>query len=135
MGVKRKKTGRGTVDDFDATPPDDGDISANGRPKLPRPDFSSSKTGLKKYLDSYQQFLLKSFRNMPRDQQEATVSRFSQVICIGIAVVALQLFYSVLIAQVRIISLPIAVGAAWFLANKLVAPALITRLGSLMNPR
>jgi len=136
MGVKRKKAGRGTVDDFDATPPGDGDISAgNNRPNLPRQNNAGPEKGLKKYIHSYQTFLITSFRNTPRDQQENFINRFSQVLCIGIAVVILQLFYSVLIPTVRIISLPLVAAVAWFVANKLVAPALMVRLGHLMNDR
>jgi len=134
MGVKRKKTGRGTVDDFDATPPGDGDISDRGnRPEIP-PSFKVGQgKGLKKYIDAYRLFLINSFRSMPREQQIVTINRFAQILCIGISVVILQLFYSVLIPQVRIISLPLIVGAAWFVANKLVAPALIKRLEKYIN--
>ena len=134
MGVKRKKAGRGTVDDFDATPPGDGDISDRGNRPPIQPSFQVGQgKGLKKYIDAYWLFLRNSFRSMPREQQIVTINRFAQVLCIGIAVVILQLFYSVLIPQVRIISLPLIVGGAWFVANKLVAPALITRMGNLMN--
>ena len=94
MVAKRKKAGRGTVDDFDATPPGDGDISdGNNRPNLPQQKNVGPEKGLKKYIHSYQTFLITSFRNTPREQQENFINRFSQVLCIGIAVVILQLFF------------------------------------------
>ena len=141
MPVKKSKRGGklGKSQDtgFDATPPDDGiDIAEEKKPKS---EFRSNKAmdqgkkGVKKLLDSYTAFLKKSFRNTPRYQQEAYINRFSQIVCIGIAVVILQSFYSVLLKEVRIISLPLLVGAAWFIANKVVTPAIIKRLGNYMN--
>jgi hypothetical protein len=140
MPVKKsKRGGKLTSQDtgFDATPPDDGiDIAdeknRNQKPRQNTP-MSEGKKGLKKLLDSYTGFLQKSFRNTPRYQQEAYINRFAQIVCIGIAVVILQSFYSVLLKEVRIISLPLLVGAAWFIANRLVTPAIIKRMGNYMN--
>jgi hypothetical protein len=136
MGVKKKKIGRGAVDGFDATPPDDGDMAlGNGRkPMQPTPNpLTEGKKGVKKFLTSYKAFLITSFRNAPRDQQESWVHRFAQICCIGVSIVVLNSFYSVLLPVIRIIALPTIAGIAWYVANKMVAPAIITRLGNNMN--
>ncbi len=90
---------------------------------------------MKKFIDQYKTFLITSFRNAPRMQQENWITRFAQICCIGISAIALNSFYSVLLPAIRIISLPILVGIAWLVANKLVAPAIIKRLGNNMSDR
>jgi hypothetical protein len=144
MAVKKSKRGGklgSNVDDgfgskFDATPPGDGDMDAsnlNGkRRQMPQP-IQDGQKGLKKLIAAYFNFLRTSFRNTPRYQQESYINRFSQIVCIGISAVILNSFYSVLLPQVRIISLPIIVGLAWYVANKVVAPVLIKRMGAYMN--
>jgi len=138
MALKKTKKGQNLTEGFDATPPGDVDMSpgnGNGKRNRIEPENFSEKgkKGLKKWLSAYKTFLVDSFRRAPRAQQESWIDRFSQICCVGISVVILQAFYSVLLAPFRIISLPLVVGGAWFIANKLVAPAIITRLGDYMN--
>jgi hypothetical protein len=137
MGVKKTKKGRDTVDGFDATPPDDGDMApGNGKkPNLPQRDpLEGGKKGIRKYLSAYRIFLVTSFSNLSREEQENWINKLALICCIGISCIILNSFYSVLLTPVRIISLPVVVGVAWLIANRLVAPAIITRLGSYMNP-
>jgi hypothetical protein len=136
MGVKKNKIGLGKVEGFDATPPDDGDMHpGNGkRPSLSQQGaFIEGKAGAKKFLTQYKTFLVTSFRTAPRIQQESWIHRFAQICCVGISCVVLNSFYSVLLPVIRIIALPIVAAVAWYLANKMVAPAIIKRLGDNMN--
>jgi len=136
MPAKKKKLGRGSVEGFDATPPDDGNmISGNGKrsnQSTPNP-LQEGKQGVLRGLSAYWNFLKGSFRNSPRYQQESYINRLSLICCIGVGIVVLNCFYSVLIPAIRIISLPIVIGVGWFLADKVVAPAIIKRLGNNMN--
>jgi hypothetical protein len=138
MAFKKKtKPGKGTVEGFDATPPNDGrvDIAGNGKKGnlYQHKAIDQGKKGFKRAWESYVVFLKTSFRNSPRVQQESWIHRAAQILCIGISCIALNSFYSVLLPPIRIISLPILVGVAWFVANKLVAPAIIKRLGNNMS--
>jgi hypothetical protein len=137
MAFKKKtKPGKGAVDGFDATPPDDASdmLAGNGKKNLSQhPAIDKGKKGAQKFLTQYKTFLITSFRSSPRIQQESWIHRLAQVLCIGISCIVLNSFYSVLLPPIRIISLPILVGAAWFAANKLVAPAIIKRLGNNMS--
>jgi hypothetical protein len=136
MAVKKTKKGREAVDGFDATPPGDGDMTpSNGKkPPLQKMDpINEGKRGVKKFITSYKEFLITSFRTAPREQQESWIHRFAQICCIGTACVTLNSFYSVLLPPIRIIALPIVAAAAWYVANKMVAPAIIKRLGDNMN--
>jgi hypothetical protein len=134
--MKKPKKGPPKIGGFDATPPGDGNMGpGNGKkpnPGTPNP-LNEGKKGIQKFLNQYKTFLIVSFRGSPRIQQESWISRFAQICCVGISCVILNSFYSVLLPVIRIIALPIICGAAWFVANKVVAPAIIKRLGNNMN--
>jgi hypothetical protein len=88
---------------------------------------------VKKIWNNYINFLKASFTRMSRDDQENYITKFSQVITIGLGVVALQLFYPMLPSLLRVISLPLIVGVAWYLGNKVIAPTMIDRMGKYLN--
>jgi hypothetical protein len=139
MAFKKKaKSTNGVTDGgFDATPPKDGrlDIAADGKKGslYEHKAINQSKKGLKKALDAYKAFLITSFRSSSRNDQENWIHRFAQILCVGISAIVLNSFYSVLLPPIRIISLPLLVAVAWFVANKMVAPAIIKRLGNNMS--
>jgi len=83
-------------------------ISGNGkRSNQPTPNpFQEGKKGIRKALAAYKDFLVLSFRNSPRFQQDSYINRFSLICCVGVAIVILNSFYSVLLPPFRIISLP-----------------------------
>lgn len=79
------------------------------------------------FLQKYTNTLKASFDEMNSDEQEALITRFCYVISIGIAMVGLSCFYTILPPLIRILALPIVLTAAWFVGSKVVAPAMIER--------
>lgn len=148
MAVERKKQRRGPGmgpgaknggDVFDASPSGTTDISAGGNGKKPgnlqeTEAWKKGSSGLKNMWDNYLRFLRSAFARMSREEQETYITRFSQILTIGVSVVALQCFYSILIPQLRVISLPLVVGIAWYLGNKVIAPTMISRFSRYLNP-
>jgi hypothetical protein len=133
-GLGAKKGG----DVFDASPSGTTDISAGGNGKRPHniqdtEGWKKGSSGVKKIWNNYINFLKASFTRMSRDDQENYITKFSQVITIGLGVVALQLFYPMLPSLLRVISLPLIVGVAWYLGNKVIAPTMIDRMGKYLN--
>ncbi|GEM_PF-498917 len=127
---------------FDATPEEDGaDISHDGKSAGKPHDIRDSKawkkgeSGLKKVLTNYFDFLRKSFNRMGRAEQLQTIQKFCMAFTIGIAAVILCCFYSVLPMALRVLSLPLFGGFAWWLATKVIAPTVIQRLSKYIHPR
>lgn len=125
---------------FDASPVGDHDISAHGsngkRPHSIKETeaWKKGSNGMMKAWHNYTSYISASFSRMGRFEQEGYITKFSMVLTIGIAVVALQCFYQVLLQPIRVISLPIVVGIAWYLGNKVIAPTMIKRFERYLNP-
>ncbi|MBX9937750.1 MAG: hypothetical protein K2Y32_00780 [Candidatus Obscuribacterales bacterium] len=129
MSVGKKKPAKGAFNGafngalkgrdevFDASP-DAGD-------KVDSPSKVKGKAA--GFFQKYTNTLKASFDDMNSDEQEALITRFCYVISIGIAMVALSCFYTILPPLVRILALPIVLAAAWFVGSKVVAPAMIER--------
>jgi len=127
---------------FDATPEEDGaDISHDGKSAGKPHDIRKTKAwqkgenGAKKIANNYFSFLRRSFARMSRGEQLQTIQHFCLAFSLGTAVVALALFYSVLPLALRVISLPLIGGLAWWLAAKVIAPQAILRLQNYIHPR
>ncbi|MBP6747214.1 hypothetical protein KA344_18430 [bacterium] len=126
---------------FDATPEEDGaDISHDGKSALKPHDIRDTKAylkaqnGAKRMWSNYVAFLGSSFQRMERDEQIATIQKFSMVFSIGIAALAISCFYSMLPQPIRVIAVPIAIGGAWWFGTKVIAPQLVNRLDKYIHP-
>lgn len=126
---------------FDATPEEDGaDISHDGKSaKKPRDiretkAFQKAKGGAKRMWANYVAFLGSSFQRMERDEQIATIQKFSMAFSIGIAALAISCFYSLLPQQLRVLAVPLVIGGAWWFGSKVIAPQTINRLDKYIHP-
>ncbi len=110
---------KGRDEVFDASPDagDKGDSSSSAKVKGKAAGF----------MQKYTNTLKASFDEMDSDEQEAMITKFCYVISIGIAMVALSCFYTILPPLIRILALPIVLTGAWFVGSKVVAPAMIER--------
>ncbi|MBN9396375.1 MAG: hypothetical protein J0H83_14090 [Candidatus Melainabacteria bacterium] len=134
-GFKNKNAGKVAKpgDTFDASPGPSPDDQGRPRNLQETKGWGKAQNKLAQFWQSYLNILAKSFANMSREDQENMISRFCQVFAIGIGVVALQCFYSVLILPLRVISFPLVVAIAWIAAAKFIAPAVIDRLTPYLN--
>ena len=126
---------------FDATPEEDGiDISHDGKSAVKPHDIRETKAylkaqnGAKRMWSNYLAFLGSSFQRMEREEQIATIQKFSMAFSIGIAVLAISFFYSLLPQQLRVLAVPIALGSAWWFGTKVIAPQAINRLDKYIHP-
>ncbi len=126
---------------FDATPEEDGaDISHDGRSAVKPHNIRETKaylkaqTGAKRMWSNYVSFLGDSFQQMERAEQIAIIQKFSMTFSIGIAVIAISCFYSLLPQQLRVLVVPIGVGGAWWFGSKVIAPQIINRLDKFIHP-
>lgn len=115
---------------FDASPNSDGKKPKNIRETK---GWNQGVNGLKGFFQAYLNILGRSFNNMNRFEQEQLISRFCVVITVGIACVALNCFYSLLILPIKVVSLPIVLGLAWIAALKLITPIVVTRLSKYLQ--
>lgn len=90
--------------------------------------------GIKGIWATYMQTLATAFGKMNRDEQVDLIIKGSQIITIGVAVVGLGLFYYFLNVTIRVLITPALLVGAWFLGTKVVAPVMIERFNSLLNP-
>lgn len=145
MAVQKNKKSGGKEDEvFDASPDGRKDIRLASE-KGNRPQNSNGKGGgspvfnkLSEFWNTvwtrYKAVLGRSFQNMNRFEQENLITKFSFVISIGVGLVVLNFFYSVLPQLVRVIALPIVLAVGWWVGTRIVAPAAIDRLEKFMHP-
>lgn len=126
---------------FDATPEEDGaDISHDGKSAVKPHNIRDTKaylkaqTGAKRMWSNYVSFLGESFQQMERAEQIAIIQKFSMAFSIGIAVIAISMFYSLLPQQLRVVVVPLGVGGAWWFGSKVIAPQIINRLDKYIHP-
>ncbi len=126
---------------FDATPEEDGiDISHDGKSAVKPHDIRETKAylkaqnGAKRMWANYLSFLGSSFERMERDEQIATIQKFSMAFSIGIAALAISCFYSLLPQQLRVLAVPLVIGGAWWFGTKVIAPQTINRLDKYIHP-
>lgn len=143
MAVQKNKKSGGKEDEvFDASP--DGRKDIRLRPEKPQnnkpndmrssPVWKKMQEGMANLWLRYKALLATSFSNMSRYEQENLITRFSFVVSIGIGMVVLNFFYSVLPTIVRVIALPIVLSVGWYIGTRIVAPAAIDRLEKFMHP-
>ena len=73
------------------------------------------------------QLLLDTFDRLSPADKERYIERFSITIAVGVACVASSFFYWFLPPLVRVLVVPVFIGAAWWAGAKLVAPAVANR--------
>jgi hypothetical protein len=139
LGSSRK--GGKTAEVFDATPEEDGiDISHDGKSAGKPHDIRETKAwqkgqkGVQKLWQNYLDFLGGYFRTMDRDEQVSTIEKFCVTLTVGISMVVLACFYSMLLQPVRVIALPLVLGGAWWFGSKVITPVMVTRLNRYIKP-
>ena len=150
MPDKRKPMGRhaplrtGPTDNagsegFDASPnaPDSLPVPF----KSPRPKsvmdtkiWKESMGGAGRFWFNYTNTLKTAFNRMDRRQQEELVTRMSQIITVGAAVVTTYVWYWFMPQVVRVFVLPVVLVGSWWVGTRIVAPNVIQRLESHMHP-
>jgi hypothetical protein len=114
--------------DNDFSPPSRSRNTGGGR------NFrSSGGAGLQNAWANYRRALSDAFNKMNRFEQEALITRLCQIVTIGVALLALLLFYHMMPLAVRVLIVPVGVVGAWWAANNVVTPVIITRMESLMK--
>lgn len=121
----------------DIPPPPAGgsDRGKGGGPKSIRDTetWKASQRGIKQFWSSYLARLTVAFNTMSRYEQENLVGRFCVIVTIGVTVMGFLLFYNFIPMHLRVIIVPPAMVAAWWVAGKIVAPVIIQRLESKLN--
>jgi hypothetical protein len=84
-------------------------------------DFDLWWRGGNQIEGSQRSFFIDSFHSLTRKDQENWTNKLALICCIGISCIVLNSFYSVLSSPIRLISLPLVVGLAWFTARYLAA--------------
>lgn len=82
---------------------------------------------------NYKAILGTSFKGMMRADQEALLTKASVICTIGVTVLALGLFYSLIPSQIRTLLVPAAIFGAWWVGGKVVAKVIISRCESILN--
>lgn len=91
--------------------------------KLPGP-----LKGLAEFWSNYLELLRTSFSRMSPDDQELLVTKASVIVTIGVTVLALGLFYSLIPQLIRIFVIPAACVGSWWVGGNVVAPVIMQRM-------
>ncbi|MBA3995451.1 MAG: hypothetical protein C0469_18185 [Cyanobacteria bacterium DS2.3.42] len=141
MSVKQFKGGRGNFEGGgdDNYPPAE-------RPSSRRPmdgnkprniqetqAWKDSTGGLQKLWKNYLNLLGRTFQQLTRAEQERYIERFSITIAVGAACVMSSFFYWFLPPLVRVLVVPVFIGAAWWAGAKLIAPQVIDRFAQYLK--
>lgn len=89
--------------------------------------WKDSTGGIKKMWGNYLNLLARTFSQLPREEQERYITRFSITIAVGAACVMASFFYWFLPPLVRVLIVPVFIGGAWWAGAKLIAPQVIAR--------
>jgi hypothetical protein len=81
----------------------------------------------------YVAILQTSFTGMTRPRQIQLITNASQIVSMGLTAVALSLFYRFLPIFARVIIVPAALVAAWWLGTNVIAAALVERFNQYLN--
>lgn len=83
--------------------------------------------------EKYRSFLQSRFAQSSRAKQEILISRFVQVIVIGMTIFVIRLFFAQLNSFVGVVFLPVALLAAWFVSAKILAPNIVLKCDRFLN--
>jgi hypothetical protein len=95
--------------------------------------YKKGKNSAGRLWNNYKTILKTSFNNMSRSDQEALLTKASVIVTIGVTILALGLFYSLIPRQVRVFLVPGALFGAWWIAGKVVAQVIIARFEPILN--
>ncbi|HEY9772299.1 MAG TPA: hypothetical protein V6C81_00660 [Planktothrix sp.] len=140
-GKSRPRPSQRADDGFDASP-ENTDLSLvqdNGNGQKPKnimetKAWKESAGGARRFWHNYLNTLSTAFNRMSRPEQEQLITRISQIVAIGTAVITMNAWYWFLPQQVRVVALPAIVVASWFVGTKVMAPAMIARFEKHMKP-
>jgi len=96
--------------------------------------WKQGSAGIKQAWNNYKAMLARSFKSMPREEQEALITRFCLITTIGVAMLLYMLVANFLPLYVRVFALPLVFAGSYWLGNKLVAPVVIVRYDEYLNP-
>jgi hypothetical protein len=142
---KQPKSGARRFDDgFDASPNDlrtvedagkNGLRKTSGKPKniMETKAWQESTGGARRFWHNYVNNLSTHFQRMNRKGQEELITRLSQIISIGTAVITMSAWYWFLPQGFRVIALPIIIVGSWWVGTRIVAPAMIARFEKYLN--
>jgi hypothetical protein len=123
-------------DEINAAPGDDDVALAVGRPPQnigQTKAWKAGQQGMGRMWNNYKSHLVNSFRRMSRADQEALVQRVCMIVTIGVAGIALLLFYQFIPRLGRVFGVPAAVFGAYWMGNKIVTPVVLARLEDVLN--
>ena len=137
----RKGKGRGDDAVVNMSPSGDVPPAQSDLGPPPRPNnitdtkaWNASRQGMGRALSNYRELLRVAFRRLSRYQQEELIGRFCMVITIGVTILVTLMFYSLIHRALRIIIVPGAIFAAWWVAKAVVKPVIIARFEPMLNP-
>lgn len=112
---------------------DDGIIDASPGPASPRnitetEVWKTSRRGVSRFWTNYKRLLSDSFNRMDRDEQETLIQKFSVIITVGVTILVLLTFYSIIPSFIRLFAVPVGFVAAWWAGRNLVARVVIERM-------
>ena len=96
--------------------------------------WKDSTGGLRKIWNNYLRLLGSTFQQLSRTEQIRYIERFSITIAVGAACVMSSFFYWFLPSLVRVLIVPVFLGAAWWTGSKLIAPQIIARFDQYLKP-
>lgn len=126
----RTRTAAGDTDPTLDIPPPPG---AHPRSLTDTAAFQKGKNSASRMWTQYKNILRTSFVRMTRSEQEALLTKASIIITIGVTIIALGLFYSLIPRMVRVFLVPGALFGAWWIGGKVVAQVIIARFDSFLN--
>jgi hypothetical protein len=134
-------------DGFDASPnapdlpavSDGGSRFGNGKKGGPKniqetKAWKESVGGVQRFWGNYVNTLKTAFKRMDRRQQEDLITRVSQIITVGTAIITMSAWYWFMPQQIRVIALPIVIVGSWWVGTKIVGPSMIARFDSHLHP-
>jgi len=96
--------------------------------------WKDSVGGVQRFWGNYVNTLKTAFKRMDRRQQEDLITRMSQIMTIGTAIITMNVWYYFMPQQVRVITPPIVLFGCWWIGTKIVGPSMIARFDHFLNP-
>jgi hypothetical protein len=97
------------------------------------PAWKASRQGIGRVWYNYKNTLATAFNNMSRADQEALIQKLCVIVTLGVGILGLLLFYSLLPRLGRVFGVPVALFGAYWVGNKIVTPVVLARIEHLLN--
>ncbi len=95
--------------------------------------WRQSQAGLQNLWTNYKQALKNSWEQMPREDQEGFITRLSQIVTVGVSVLAVMFVYGFLPKLIAIFAVPAVLLGSYWAGTKVVAPIILLQFESLLN--